>query len=503
MIEIKDFIPRKYQEAILQTCIDKNTLVVLPTGMGKTAICILLAVNQLNEHPGSKILVCSPTRPLSSQHIKTFKDNTTIPEEDIILLTGMINPKKRKEIWENAIVIVATPQTIESDLINNRINLENFSMLCVDEAHRSKMKYANTFVAKKYIEQSKFPRILGLTASPGSTKDKINEICENLFIDGIEIRTEEDEDVKPYLQEKQIELVNVELPQSFKIIHNLIKNVYREKINNLKNFGISKPVSLINKTDLLKLQVRFRQDLERGSQSAYASISLAAQAIKLNYALELLETQGINSLYQFLGKLNTEETKAAKIILNNKEISKAVYLTKELIEKNIEHPKMDKLCEIIREELGKNSNSKIIIFANYRNTVKYLVSLLRKIPNAKPIELMGQKDGITQKQQLNTIKEFEKGSYNILVGTSITEEGIHISSANLAIFYDNVSSAIRRIQRGGRIARIQPGRIIYLITKGTRDSGFYWKSARDVDTMKKIIYKMRDENLLEKSLDKF
>ena len=174
MFEIKDFKPRLYQENIVHTSLTKNTLVVLPTGMGKTKIAITLAVKRLSEFQNSKVLMCSPTKPLSNQIYNEFIESTNIPKEKISLLTGLIKPTKRKKLWEDSLIIVATPQTIDSDLRNNRISLDNFSMLCIDEAHKSGPNFANTKVAKVYSEQSKFPRILALTASPGSTKDKIN-----------------------------------------------------------------------------------------------------------------------------------------------------------------------------------------------------------------------------------------------------------------------------------------------------------------------------------------
>ena len=121
-MEIKNFAPRSYQESILKTALEKNTLVVLPTGMGKTAISFLLAVERLKKYPDSKIIIVSPTKPLSAQHLKTFKDHTDIQE--VVLLTGATAPEKRKKIFEESKIITATPQTIQSDIKNNRIYLE-------------------------------------------------------------------------------------------------------------------------------------------------------------------------------------------------------------------------------------------------------------------------------------------------------------------------------------------------------------------------------------------
>ncbi|NIQ18127.1 MAG: DEAD/DEAH box helicase family protein, partial [Candidatus Aenigmarchaeota archaeon] len=102
-------------------------------------------------------------------------------------------------------IIFATPQTVENDLKNNRLNISKFSLVVFDEAHHSIGDYAYPYIAKVYLENARNPRILGLTASPGGTKEKIKEIMKNLGIKSVEIRTEEDFDVAPWVKKKQIE----------------------------------------------------------------------------------------------------------------------------------------------------------------------------------------------------------------------------------------------------------------------------------------------------------
>jgi len=491
-MELKNFTPRTYQEKILSTAVNANTLAVLPTGMGKTAIAILLAIARLKDYPQGKILLCSPTKPLCNQHIQTFLDYTTLETHDIALLTGILQPKIRVELWEKAKVIIATPQTIESDLRNNRISLKDVIVLCIDEAHHSRMRYANTGLALYYKEQAINPRILALTASPGFTKEKINEICDNLFIERVEIRTEEDEDVKPYIQEKQTEWMYVELPESMKQLKVFLDASYKEKLQKLREIGLTKPLNIVNKRDLLQMQIHFQREIANKNQTAFYGISMVAQAIKVEHALTLLETQGIRSLHEYLKKLQSEDTRAAKTLIKERNIAQTIAGTQKLLDDNVQHPKLMKLKEIIREELQKNPLTKFIIFANYRLTVNEVFHALQEEPLAKPTILVGQKEGLTQKQQAQVIIEFTEGKYNIIVGTSITEEGLDIpGGAELAIFFEPVPSEIRSIQRKGRVGRIKVGKVLFLITKGTKDEAFYWSSVRKENKMKKILYGMQ------------
>ena len=494
MYEIKNIIPREYQKNIFESCKSKSSLVILPTGIGKTAISVMLSVYRLNEHLNSKVVICSPTKPLCSQHITTFIQHTTIPQEKIILYTGTIKPSERAKLWQDATIIVATPQTIQSDLNSSRIDLKIVSLLTIDEAHRSRMKFANTIIAGKYREQSAFPLLIGLTASPGSSKEKIQEICSNLGIESIEIRTEEDEDVKPYVQERKLSWIEIYLPKEFQDIKVLIYELYYHNIEELRNFGLSKPSKAVNKKDLLILRKQLEYQLKGGSKASYYGLSLVAQAMKLDHAIDLLETQGLIPLTDYWSKLSKENTKAAKSIMKHKSILEAIEKTKLLVESSYNHPKFDKLKQIIEDQLASNSQSKIIIFANYRNTVKSIVQTINKLEKVRAIELMGQREGITQKKQIENIRNFDSGVYNILVGTSIGEEGLHIGEATVAIFYDIVSSEIRTIQRSGRVGRVKSGQIILLMTKGSRDEAFYWTAKRKEKSMRKTVQNIKENN---------
>ncbi|MDP7622490.1 MAG: DEAD/DEAH box helicase, partial [Candidatus Woesearchaeota archaeon] len=186
MASIQNFTPRLYQETIMASCAKSNCLIILPTGLGKTKTAILAAAQRLNSYPKSKILFLTVTKPLAEQICNEVKECIDIDEGKIVLFTGTVSPKKREELWKNAVVIVSTPQCVENDIINNRINLEEVSLIIADEAHNAVKNYSYTWVTKQYHKKSKYPRIIGLTASPGSDLEKIQEVCKNLYIEEIE-----------------------------------------------------------------------------------------------------------------------------------------------------------------------------------------------------------------------------------------------------------------------------------------------------------------------------
>jgi Fanconi anemia group M protein len=481
---------RLYQEAILGRAVGSDLLCVLPTGLGKTPIAIALSVFRLEKFPESKVLVMAPTRPLTEQHLDSFKRVIDLPDEAFVLVTGKTKPENRQSLYKSASIIFATPQTIENDLQEGRIDLANFSLVVFDEAHHSIGDYAYPFIAKAYAEQAKNRRILGLTASPGGTKAKIKEIMDNLGIRDVEIRTESDRDVEPWVQEKQVEWVYVDLPDDFLELRDNLKRAYMDRLEKLKKIGFNKPVGIISKRDLLALQQKLIASPSRDFKKFWG-VSLVSQAIKVEHALGLLETQGITSLWNYFRKLSSSKARSSKSVLRDKKVEKAMELAQALEADGRKHPKIGKLSELVSSQLRSKPDSKIIIFANYREMVREIVKSLASVEGAVPGEFMGQKEGMTQNEQKLRIDEFRDGKYNVLVTTSIGEEGIHVSAADLAIFYEPVPSEIRSIQRRGRVGRTNIGRVIILIAKRTRDEAYYWVAQKKERTMERTLHEMK------------
>jgi Fanconi anemia group M protein len=491
---------REYQEKILKTALEKNTLVVIPTGLGKTNIAVLLAADRLRDFPDSRILVLAPTRPLVNQHYKAFMSFLALEDVELAFVTGTVKPDDRKKIYNDRFVraIFATPQTVRNDIKNRLISLEDYSLLVIDETHHSVGMYAYPFVVKAYKSKAKNQRILGLTASPGSDLAKIKEVMKNTGLEAVEIRTEEESDVTPYVMDRETQWIKVELPESFIKIKALIDEVLVKKVETLRRMGYvyGKRVS---KKQLLEIQSRAASGIKEGYKKAFICMFLVNQALKLEHALGLLETQGIGVLEIYWKKIRTGRTKADIGLRKDKSISNAMFLTHSLQEEGAKHPKVAMLLSAVSRQISANPESKIIVFANYRDSVKEITQALHQVSNARPTDFVGQREGMSQKEQAQTITDFSSGKHNILVCTSIGEEGLDIPAMDLAIFYEPVPSAIRSIQRRGRVARQTLGKVIFLITKGTRDEAYYWSSLHKEKSMKKALYGMKLANNLNNS----
>ena len=472
---LKGIKPREYQENIAKSVLEKgNTLVVLPTGLGKTLIALIV----MDKMPTKgNILFMAPTKPLAEQHAVSIKKHLSIDEEEIALITGTIKPKDRIELWKKKICI-CTPQTARNDLMKERLDLDNFVLCVIDEAHRSVGNYAYTYVAEKCWDRN--IKILGMTASPGGEKKRIKEIMKALHITNIEARTHGDIDVEKYVQKTKTSWRFIELPKEMKEARDYLKEMYKDYLETLKKFGIF--IRIPSKTELIKAQKRI-QKIE--SNSKYAAMSFYSSIFNIVHLIELLETQGVVAFNSYLHKIRYEKNSkgVARVLMDYR-----LKLAESLI-KNSEHPKLSQLIDI----LERNPDKTAIVFAQYRNQIEFIVKKLKENGiNAK--KFLGQKKGFTQKDQKRIIEEFRNNNFRVLCCTSVGEEGLDLPSVDLVIFYEPIPSAIRTIQRRGRTARTRAGEVVILITKNTQDEIFYWASQKRERKMRKIISEMGSED---------
>lgn len=494
---------RIYQQVLAADVLKNgNTMIVAPTALGKTIIAILVAADRLKKLKGSKILILAPSKPLTIQHEENFKHFLNVPCTSI---TGAVKTDEREKRWKESQVICATPQTVESDLLNERYSLKDVSLVVFDECHHAVGSYSYVYLASRYVKECQNHLILGLTASPGHDKNKIKEVCENLFIQDITIKTEEDPDVKPYFNPINIDWIKVEMGPRLEKIRDLVNKALKVRLKGLKDLGIINTVS-VNKRDILKARSRVQRKIGQSvnpPKECFQAISILSAVINLQHALGLLESQGVAPFNDYVGRLRKKTTRAAKNIMLDPNFSKAVYLAREAEEYGLEHPKMKKLIELLKLELGmdgqtrlkslreegQNEDSpKIIVFTQFRDTLDMIHERCEK-EGIKSVRFYGQgtsdgKKGLTQKEQKNIIKSFKTGNYDVLISTSVAEEGIDIPAVDLVILYEPVPSEIRMIQRRGRTGRKSSGRMKVLITKNTIDEGYYWTSVRRESTMK-------------------
>ncbi len=489
---------RLYQKRIADTASERNTLVILPTALGKTVISAIVAANMLYNYRDAKILVMAPTRPLVMQHRESFIKILKLRDKDTVVLTGKTPSDKRRFFWNSeARIFFSTPQVVRNDLLDGTINLENFALLIFDECHRAVKEYAYTDIARIYVMQARYPLILGMTASPGSDLNRVHEVCRNLYIERVEFRTEEDPDVKPYIHPIEIEWKCVNLPREYLTIKAYIRGMLDRRLNWLISNGIIKRKPeyvtrkcLIEAGDELRFMLE-AESIEEERGRLFTAIINQSLALTLFHMLELLETQGIHSLRAFMEKVEAErrEKHSYAVLTNDPEYKSLKALVWSAAP---EHPKAELLKQIVRDQLLRKPSSRMLVFTQYRDTASHLVEQLKGVLGVRVERFVGQASklndkGLTQEEQAERIGMLEEGELNVLVATSIAEEGLDIPTVDHVIFYEPIPSEIRYIQRRGRTGRKAPGKVTILAANESLDMIYFYASRKRVEKMRRIV----------------
>jgi Fanconi anemia group M protein len=455
-------------------------------------VAILVARARLEQFEMGKVVILAPTRPLAVQHSKTFEQLAGVPEDQVYAMTGETDPDKRSRLWRRALYVFATPQTVLNDLKAGRVDFFDVVLLVFDEAHRSVKDYAYTELARAYMGRASTPLILGLTASPGGSIQTLEEIKKNLFIRRIEARTEEDEDLKPYLEHTTVEGIEVELPKEYLSLLRRLTALFRERTSRLVEAGF---LSADNPSKTVLLRTRgpivSRLKASDGDDRELVAGSLVdqTQAILLMHGIELTGTEGVQVFLRYAKGLREKSDSATVELVNGARWLAIENGAQKLA--NVAYPKLESLVRVLADQFASKKGSRAIVFTQYRDTIDTVVERL-KAEGVSAVRFVGQSDragggGMSQKEQMEILERFRRGKFNVLVSSSIGEEGLHVPDVDLVVFYEAVPSAIRSIQRKGRTGRTRPGKVVVLLAKGTVDEQNYRSSLRREMSMRSMV----------------
>lgn len=484
---------REYQLEAARDILEKgSSLVIMPTAMGKTFVAVLV-IAKLIASSNKKVLFMAPTKPLVEQQANRMRESLDVNEEEVVVITGEVPPEERSELWKTCTIACATPQTVRHDLLTRKLLLEDFQLVVFDEVHRASGDYAYVFIAEQARKKSVM--MLGLTASPSSEKERIDELVALLGVKHVVIKQESDSDVREFVQNVGVKWEFVELPEELREIRKMLDELLKESMHSLREMGFWQgDLSRINKRDLLLLRSKVLANLKFRSEmrSFYTALSNVAGAMNLLHAIDLLESQGVGALKEFFASMRDrkEKSKAVLNLLKDFRVAKIVDKCDSLISEGIEHPKIKRLKEIVGSEAGRGKS--IIVFAHYRDSITKLEKELNSLDKVTALQFVGRGNGgMTQKEQTQTLQDFREKKFNVLVASSVAEEGIDVPAVDLVIFYDAVPSEIRLIQRRGRAGRTKAGETYFLITKDSRDEAYFWISRRKEKQMKETVGRLK------------
>ena len=507
---------RKYQRVIIEYALLRNTLVCLPTGLGKTFIAAVVMFNFHRWFPSGKVVFMAPTKPLVNQQVKACHDITGISENVTARVDGSVNSKTRERYWHERSIFYCTPQTLKNDIEKGNVNVNEITCVVVDEAHKASGNYAYVSVIDLIDQVNPYFRVLALSATPGKSMEKVQEVVHKLKIKHLEVRTDNDPDVKPYIKNRLEEIVTVKSASKGSKVESIGKLFYNRVISifvdRLKRNNVQ--MGKVTKGSVYNSYQMFKDGGQRNCTGNVAQCHESFSALlSLAYAADLLRDYGLSEFCQQLEKFAQDPKSsrgARRQLVNLFEWNDVKNRANALLKSGAYiHPKMVALYTLLTEHFGRaaraGKQTRVIVFAMWRNSVVSIVNFLKEQerkkggpPTLKPHRFVGQSSGTTtslssssssstevtgntgmnQKLQEAVVRGFTGGEYNVLVSTSIGEEGLDIGQVDLIIAYDAVGSATRMTQRFGRTGRKRSGRVVTLATKDEKKKIERAKSSR-------------------------
>ncbi|CAM9259423.1 unnamed protein product, partial [Choristocarpus tenellus] len=513
---------REYQRQIVTEALFKNTLVSLPTGLGKTLIAAVVMYNFYRWFPEGKVVFLAPTKPLVAQQISACYDIMGIPEEHTAELQGSVAPERRQQLWEERRVFYCTPQSMANDIQKKRCDPGRFVCVVVDEAHRATGNYAYVPVIRAVAAATPHFRVLALSATPGSDLKTIQQVLVNLRIANIECRSEDDAEVAKHTHARQVEVVKCKLGSHIDSIRQGLVSVMQPLVSRMcgKRLLFTKDPMTLKAWTVIQSLHQFRREAHSNGIAHMAREVEGEMAvlIKVVHAKDTLVTHGaavcIHATCSKLGGMEEEvalrgfRSKAMKEVMQHSQWAGLMTLlrqtTKDMSGVSIKHPKLIKLKEVLREHFARHkaggSSTRAIVFTQFRDSVEEITEFLssEELLCVKPFigqgrgrvgvtegggedggerESLGEAllpkqrlKGQTQKEQKAVVKAFFSGEYNCLVATCIAEEGLDIGEVDLIVSFDALNSPVRMVQRMGRTGRKRAGKVVVLVTEGSEET---------------------------------
>jgi len=184
-------------------------------------------------------------------------------------------------------------------------------------------------------------------------------------------------------------------------------------------------------------------------------MSLLAEIRKLRTAVTYVETQSVEALNRYFDRQreaarSSGASKADQRLVSEPKVKEAMRKADSYDDL---HPKFRQTRMLLAQTLGIENGERVIVFTESRDTAETLVEFLGN--HFAVQKFVGQSDtdgsdGMTQTEQQETLDRFRAGEFEVLVSTSVAEEGLDVPEVDLVLFYEPVPTAIRSIQRKGR-----------------------------------------------------
>ncbi|XP_068101774.1 interferon-induced helicase C domain-containing protein 1 isoform X2 [Hyperolius riggenbachi] len=537
---------RDYQMEVAEPALKgENVIICLPTGSGKTRVAVYITKQHLDKRKQqkrlAKVIVLVNKVPLVDQHYRSEFNPLLRPRYKVIKISGdsQLKISFTREVQNND-VIICTAQILENFLNRkkdeeDRVRLSDFSLLIIDECHHTQKEAVYNNIMMRYIRQKRMnernlkmqddaavvelPQVLGLTASPGVGEAKdvkkaeqhILRICANL-------------DSKIKVVQKNISQLGnqVKLPSNkVEISEDNKKNPFGDELKKMmtdietyadlsttSEHGSQSYEQWVIQTE----KTAVKEAVREGKRKQHIC---AVHLKKYNDALQISDTIRMSDALIHLEKFYSDERKKLSerdIDRGPEEINETDYflinlfddhkenLTHLAAKEEYENEKLAKLRKTIMEEFTRNDKARGIIFTKTRQSAAALCQWINDNEKFKEVDIRAhyligagnnsEFTAMTQNEQKKVIDKFKNGDLNLLVATSVAEEGLDIPECNIVIIYGRITNEIAMVQARGR-ARAENSKLVVVASNSSGAAERHSVNQFREDLMHKAIQKVQ------------
>lgn len=486
---------RPYQwEVIMPALEGKNIIIWLPTGAGKTRAAAYVAKRHLETVDRAKVVVLVNRVHLVTQHCEEFSRMLggrwaiATLSGDMGLRPGFGHLARKNDL------LICTAELLQIALTSSEedehVELNEFSLLVVDECHHTHKDTVYNVILSRYLEHKlrrtrPLPQVLGLTASPGTGRatkldgaiEHILQLCANL--DTWRIMSPQNH--RPQLQE------HCHQPcKQYDLCHRRSQDPFGDMLKKLMD-QIHDRLEMPNLNRDFGTQMYEQQVVELSQNAAEAGLQqrrvFALHLRRYNDALLIHDTVRAGDALAMLRDFYDRERTTKTQILRAERWLLALFDDNKdelalLARQGPENPKLEMLEQILQEQFRSPGSPRGIIFTCTRQSTHSLLLWLQQQPGLQTVDIRAQlligagnssqTIHMTQRDQQEVIRKFRDGTLNLLVATSVAEEGLDIPQCNVVVRYGLLTNEISMVQARGR-ARADQSVYSFVATHGSRE----------------------------------
>ncbi|KDQ21886.1 hypothetical protein BOTBODRAFT_26294 [Botryobasidium botryosum FD-172 SS1] len=496
-------IPRAYQKEIFEQACKGNVVAAMETGAGKTFIAVLLIrwIATQAESTNKKVIFLVPKVPLVWQQTSVISNHTPLRVKGFCGALGvdMWDHNRWKNEFEAHDVLVMTAQVFQDVIKHAHWRLSMVSLLIFDEAHHCNKNSPYNQIMRDYyyhMPKDQRPKIFGMTASPiwnpKNPHKSLADLQANIDARVLAVR------------ENTAEL-SIHAPAPDEQVY-----LYAPAPSEYPGYPAPSLQSHLGTVGLSTVKALRARDLELRCETALTMLGPYGADYFLFHQLERrvmdLRLTDHQTALESLNHMHVDGLPLSEVDTNGYiAIQRVIDAHRHRFELPLSNdwisPKVQTLVSILTS--AKSDSFHGIIFVEQRHIAVALAWLLSRVPELQewlhPVALVGHgatassnhgpaaAGGITLKLQNEAVQGFRTGKYNLLVATSVAEEGLDFQACHLTVRFDGLQSMVGYVQSRGR-ARQHKSSFALLIEDGCAEELARYYQLRNKEPELKKMY---------------